>query len=57
MVFKTVLATKIGDTVLQCEDGSFIYVYPDRRRNLYGYWQLYWGKDGWEINKFVPCDP
>lgn len=55
-MFKTVLATKIGETVLHCEDGSFIYVYPDRRHNLHGYWQLYWGKDGWEINKFVPCD-
>ena len=53
--FKTILATKIGDTILKDEDGSLIYVEQDSfyPRGMYGYWLLFYRDYKWYIDSVL----
>lgn len=55
LLTKTILATKIGDTILRTEDGSLIYVFEDThyQRNLFGYWLLMYINYKWQIVRFL----
>lgn len=52
---KTVLATKLGRTILELEDGSILYIATDTfyPEGMYGFWQLKWSHSKWEIKKFL----
>jgi hypothetical protein len=43
----TLFAKRVGDSVLQLENGEFICHFPDTfyEHNITGYWQMYRGRD------------
>lgn len=53
--FKTILATKISDTILSNEDGSLFYVAQDDfyPKGLFGYWQLFYRNNTWYIDSIL----
>lgn len=54
-MIRCVYGTKIGDSLIQNEDGSFQSIYPDTfyNKGITGYWQLKRIENWWKIIKVL----